>query len=241
MYAASSAASVTDPSCPMPFASSSADSELTSMLNDCPPSKPISIRTCSAMCHHLRENAVDGIRMDERDLQTEHPGARLFVDELCAVAPQPLERRRDVLDLERDVVHSGAARGEEAADRGVVLERREQLDAAAADEDGRRLDALAGHRRTVLQLRAEEPLVRPQRLVEVVDGYADVMNAARFHSRDGSRVSRPRAESRARRGRARSRARAGGPAQALTASSARQARSAASATSTCSGVGSFVA
>src|SRR6059058_5570523 len=127
MYAASSAASVTDPSCPMPFASSSADSELTSMLNDCPPSNPISIRTCSAMCHHLRENAVDGIRMDERDLQPEHPRARLFVDELRPVAPQRIERRGNVLHLEGDVMHPGATRGEEAADRRVVLERREQL------------------------------------------------------------------------------------------------------------------
>src|SRR6059058_5543731 len=160
MYAASSAASVTDPSCPMPFASSSADSELTSMLSDCPPSNPISIRTCSAMCHHLRENAVDGIRMDERDLQAEHPCARLVVDELRAVAPQRLERRADVLDLERDVVHPGAARGEEAADRRVVLEWRQQLHTVAAHADRDGFDALVGHRRAVLQFRAEEPLVR---------------------------------------------------------------------------------
>src|SRR4051794_11588378 len=172
MYFASSASSVTEPSCPMPFASSSADSALTSMLSDCPPSKPISIRTCSAMCHHLRENAVDGIRMDERDLQAEHPGARLVVDELRTVALQRFERRSDVPDLERDVVHSGAAGGEEAADRGVVLERREQLDAAAAHAHRDGLDALIGHRRAMLQLAAEQPLVGAERLVEVVNGHA---------------------------------------------------------------------
>src|SRR3954471_5696230 len=186
MYLASSASSVTDPSWPMPLARSSADSVLTSMLSDCPPSNPISIRTCSAMCHHLRENAVDGIRMDERDLQAEHACARLVVDELRAVTPQRLERSADVLDLERDVVHPGAARGEEAADRRVVLERREQLDAAAAHQNGRCLDALVGHRRAVLELRAEEPLVRLQRVVQVLDRNAEMMDAARFHAGDAN-------------------------------------------------------
>src|SRR4051812_27281287 len=186
MYFASSASSVTEPSWPMPFASSSADSALTSMLSDCPPSKPISIRTCSAMCHHLRENAVDGIRMDERDLQAEHARARLVIDELRAVAPQRLERRTDVLDLERDVVHPGAARGEEAADRRVVRERREQLHALAAHAHGDGLDALVRHRRAVLELGAEQPLVRPESLVEVLDRNAEVMDAARFHAGDAN-------------------------------------------------------
>src|ERR1051325_9043833 len=125
MYRASSASSVTEPSRPMPFASSPADSGLTSMLSDCPPSKPTSIRTCSAMCNHLRENAVDGIRMHERDLEAEHACAGLLVDELRAVAPQRLERSANVLDLERDVVHPGAPRGEETAHGRIVLERRE--------------------------------------------------------------------------------------------------------------------
>src|SRR3954465_9440611 len=127
MYFASSASSVTEPSCPTPLASSSADSALTSMLSDCPPSNPISIRTCSAMCHHLRENAVDGIRMDERDLQSEHALARLLVDELRAVASQRVERGTDVLHLERDVMHARPARSEEPTDGCVFLERREQL------------------------------------------------------------------------------------------------------------------
>src|SRR4051794_10437644 len=186
MYFASSASSVTEPSWPMPLASSSADSVLTTMLSDCPPSNPISIRTCSAMCHHLRENAVDGIRMDERDLQAEHARARLVVDELRAVAPQRLERRADVVDFERDVVHPGAARSEEAADRRVVLEGREQLHTVATHADGDGLDALVGHRRAVLQLRTEQPLVRPEGLVEVLDRNAEVMDAARFHAGDAN-------------------------------------------------------
>src|SRR5438128_6690419 len=99
----------------MPRSRSSADSGLTSMLSDCPPSKPISIRTWSAMGHHLRENAVDGIWMDERDLEPEQPRVRLGVDELRAFASQRLERSVDVGDLERDMVHAGAARCEKPA------------------------------------------------------------------------------------------------------------------------------
>src|SRR5580765_1313735 len=193
MYRASSASRVTEPSRPIPFASSSADSGLTSMLSDCPPSKPTSIRTCSAMCNHLRENAVDGIRMYERDLESEHAGARLFVDELGSVAPERLERGADVLDFERDVVHPRAARGEEATDGRVVLERRQQLDPSVADQDRGCLDPLVGHRRPVLQLGAEEPLVCSERLVEVFDRDAEMMNCARFHTRDASRVSPRRA------------------------------------------------
>src|ERR1044071_2449039 len=118
----------------MPRASSSADSGLTSMLSDCPPSKPISIRTWSAMGNHLRENAVDRIRMDERDLEPEQSGVRLGVDELGSLALQRNERCTDVLDLECNVMHARAARREKPADRRVTVQRGEQLDAPAADE-----------------------------------------------------------------------------------------------------------
>ena len=157
MYAASSAASVTDPSCPMPFASSSADSELTSMLNDCPPSKPISIRTrLSARRDHLDENAVHRIRMDERDLEPEQALVRLGVDQLGARLLQPRDRRADVGNLIRNVVHSRSAAGEKATDRRVGLERLEELHAALTDAHGRRLHALVRNGRAMLGPRAEE-------------------------------------------------------------------------------------
>src|SRR5215467_7224860 len=126
------------------------------MLNDCPPSNPISMRTWSAMRHHLRENAVDGIWMDERDLEPEQALVRLGVDELGALALQRLERRMDVGDLERHVMHAGPALREEPADMAVRLERAQELDAPRADEHGRRLDALLRHRRAMLELGAEE-------------------------------------------------------------------------------------
>ena len=57
---------------------------------------------------------------------------------------------------------------------------------SAAHEHRGRLDALIGHRRAVLELGAEQPLVRPERLVEVSDRNAEVMDAARVHTRDAN-------------------------------------------------------
>src|SRR5438093_8507435 len=165
----------------MPRSSSSAASGATSMLSDWPPSKPTSIRTCSAMCHQLRENAVDRIGMDERDLEAEQPGVRLGVDELGALAPQQVECGADVIDLEGDVVHPGPTRGEEPADARIVRERREELHTALADAHGGRLDALVGHRRPLLKLGAEEAPVGRERLVEVVDGHTKMVDPARVH------------------------------------------------------------
>ena len=45
-----------------------------------------------------------------------------------------------VARLERDVVHAGAAAREEASDRRVVASRRDELEAALADEHRRRFD-----------------------------------------------------------------------------------------------------
>ena len=80
--------------------------------------------------------------MDERDLEPEEPAARCVVDQLGALGPQPGELCADVVDLERDVVHAGAAFREETSDRRVGPERAEQLDPALADAERRRLDAL---------------------------------------------------------------------------------------------------
>src|SRR6185312_10505659 len=95
-----------------------------------PPSKAISMRTrSSAATDDLREHAVDGVRMGEGDLEAEEPAPGRLVDQLRALGAQFLERCADVVDLVGDVVHAGPALGEEPADRSVVAEGREQLDA----------------------------------------------------------------------------------------------------------------
>ena len=79
-------------------------------------------------------------------------------------------------------MHSCAARREEPADGRVAVEWRKQLEPSFADEHRGGLHALVGHRRAVLELGAEESCVRVERLVEIRDRDADVMNSARVHS-----------------------------------------------------------
>jgi len=124
--------------------------------------------------------------MNERDLQAEETLVRLDVDQLRTRAPQILERRTDVGDLECDVVHARTALREEAADGRVVAARRDELEPARTDEHGRRLDTLVRHLRAVLDGAAEEPRIRVDRVVEIADGDAEMMDAARVHAADAS-------------------------------------------------------
>ena len=74
---------------------------------------------------------MDGVGVDERDLQAEEPKARAVVDQLGPFRGELVEDGADVVDLVGDVMHPGAALGEEAADRRFLAGRRQQLDAAA--------------------------------------------------------------------------------------------------------------
>src|SRR5919198_70080 len=124
------------------FSSSSASSIVTRAAMPCPLSNPISMRTRSVIRHQLREDAVDGLRMHERYLQAEESRPGFGVDELRADAREAVELGPEVRHLVRDVVHAGAALGQEAAHRRVLPRRLEQLDPTCADEDRRGLHAL---------------------------------------------------------------------------------------------------
>jgi hypothetical protein len=124
--------------------------------------------------------------MDECDLEPEQAGSRLAVDELGSGGGELGNGVADVLDLVGDVVHPRPALGEEPADSRVIARRGEQLDPGGADEERRGLDALVGHARPMLDPGGEEPLVRRDRLVEVADGDAEVMDAARGHAGDAT-------------------------------------------------------
>jgi hypothetical protein len=124
--------------------------------------------------------------MDERDLEPEEAAARCAIDELRTLGVEPIERGTKVFRLDRDVVHPRAASCKEAADRRVVARRRHELDPALADEDGRGLDTLVDERLAVLEPRPEQRLVRRDRLVEIGDGDAEVMNA--LHAGDAIRA-----------------------------------------------------
>src|SRR5947207_2356972 len=125
---------------------------------------------------------MDGVGVHEGDLEAEEAAARRGVDQLGALTLERLELGRHIVDLVGDVVHPRSPLGQEAADRSVLAERRQQLDTTRADAERGRLDALIGHGRPVLELGTEEPLVRLERLVQVVDRYAKVVDAAWGHS-----------------------------------------------------------
>ena len=84
------------------------------------------------------------------------------------------------------MVHPRTAPGEEATDRRIVASGGDELEPALADEDRRRLHTLLDDRLAMLELRAEERLVRRDRLVQIGDGDAEVMDAP--HPRDAIRA-----------------------------------------------------
>src|SRR5689334_25405570 len=93
----------------------------------------------SATADDLREHTVDGIGMDEGDLEAEEPAPRPLVNQLRPLCLELVDGGADVLDLVRDVVHAGAAFGEELPHRRVVAEGGEQLDPAGSDPERGRL------------------------------------------------------------------------------------------------------
>ena len=112
---------------------------------------------------------MDGIGVDERDLETEETGAGAFVDQICTRGRQLRQRYIEVGHLVRDVVHSRSSLLEEAADGRVLAERLEQLDTTFADSDRCGTDTLTFDCRAMLDPRAEQTLVGRESRVEVLD------------------------------------------------------------------------
>ena len=90
----------------------------------------------------LRENAVQGVRVDKGDLQAEETDARNGVDQLHTGVGEVGECHADVSNLVRNVVDARPSLGKEAPDRSVLGKRGKELDPARADEQGCCLDTL---------------------------------------------------------------------------------------------------
>src|SRR6266576_1144587 len=97
--------------------------------------------------------------MDEGHLEAEETGTRLRVDQLGAFPRELGERGTKVVHLVGDVMHARAALRDEAADRGVLAQRFQQLNASFANSQRRRAHTLIVDRRLMLDLGAEKPLV----------------------------------------------------------------------------------
>src|SRR5579871_115325 len=145
------------------------------------------MRSASLIGDELCQNSAGRLRVDERHLESEEAVTRLLVDQPGAVGAQPGELGSHVVDLECDVVHARAAAFEEAADGRVGPERGEQLDAIGAHAQRGGLDTLVGNGLAMLERRAEERRPVLDGGIEVVDGHAEVMDAA-HHSASTSAV-----------------------------------------------------
>jgi hypothetical protein len=130
---------------------------------------------------------VDGIGVNERDLEPEQTGPGTFVDQICAGACKLGQRCIEIVHLVGDVVHSRAALREEAADRSVVSEGLEQLDATVADSNRGCAHTLILDRRAMLDLRAEQTLVSRESGVEILDRNSQMMDPPRLHASDAIR------------------------------------------------------
>ena len=124
--------------------------------------------------------------MDEGDRAAVDADARPLVDQLGPTGSETLELGLDVVDLDRKMVHAGAAPVEELPDRRVRRQRGEQLDPAVADLQEGCLDALVRDRPAQDDLGPEEPAPRRHRLVEVGNGDADVVNPIARHAPDAT-------------------------------------------------------
>ena len=125
--------------------------------------------------------------MDERDLEAKKTGPRAFVDEICARARELRQRPLEIAHLVGDMVHPRPPAREEAADGRVLPERLEQLDAAPADADRRGTHTLILNRRAMLDARVEQPLIRRESRVEVLDRNSKMVDPPRLHASDAIR------------------------------------------------------
>jgi hypothetical protein len=74
-----------------------------------------------------------------------------------------------------------ASPGKETGNARLVVERRDQLEAAVADPEHGSLDTLALEALAELELGAEQPPMRLDRLAEIVDHHRDMMDRADVH------------------------------------------------------------
>ncbi len=120
--------------------------------------------------------------MDESNLEPEQTLARSFVDQVRPGAHELGERGGKVAHVERDVMHARATLREEPADGSVGAKGLEQLDATVPDAQRHRTYTLLLDRRAVLDLGAEETLVRRECRFEVVDRDTKMVDPARLHA-----------------------------------------------------------
>ena len=127
---------------------------------------------------------MNRIRMNESDLEAEEPRTRVLVDQVGARTDELGQRRAEIAHLVGDVVHPRAALRQKATNRRVFFQRFEELHPSRADTERRSPHALVIHGGGVLDLRAEETLVRDERRIEVLDRDTQMVDPPCGHAGD---------------------------------------------------------
>ena len=129
---------------------------------------------------------MNGVGMDESDLESEEPLTRLLVDQVGARGREAVELGTDVVDLVGDMVHPRPAAREELADGCLHGKWGQQLDPAGTDQDSSRFDTLILDDGAVLELAAEQAQVGIEGFVQILDGDAEMVNSTGGHARDAN-------------------------------------------------------
>jgi len=114
--------------------------------------------------------------MDERDQRAARAGSRLFIYQPHIAGFQFGEFRVDVVDLDAQVMNSGAAFGDELSDRSLVSGRFQQFDAAFADGQHRDSHALIFNNFDIGQFQSERVAPETERLVNRTDRDTEMLN-----------------------------------------------------------------
>ena len=119
---------------------------------------------------------LDGMQEGHRPLGSL---ARLAVDELHTVRRQPVQARREVGDLEADVVEALALVGQETGHPGGGVGGLDELDLGLADGQERDAHTVALDGQQQLQRQPQGVAVEAQRGLHVTHDDGHVMDAAR--------------------------------------------------------------
>lgn len=126
--------------------------------------------------HQLDQSPPNGSGMNEGDPVSTASDARLPIDESGPIGLQMAQGGGEIGYRIGDVVKTFSPSGQEPTDRGVGLERRQQLNMASPDGNHGFLDALLLHDFSGERLDCEQVPVSLQRRVEIVNGYCDMVD-----------------------------------------------------------------
>jgi hypothetical protein len=133
--------------------------------------------------YEFNEGSGERFRMNESDASATTAYSWLLINQPGAFRPEVRQRRIDVGDGKRDVVHSLAAGLNESPNGRLRTERLEELDEGTANGDHRFFDTLFGNNLAIHGFGTEEPEVLDKGDIQVPDGQGDVIEVVGEHER----------------------------------------------------------